>query len=99
MFVAEVGMKRATAADERQTVIPIDLPPGPRLSSDERARTELLELVETLASAKSHPWSARLLGWQRRRFDTLKQMLTPIDAAALTGRFEAELERLGPPED
>lgn len=88
--------KGAAAIDDRQTVIPIDLPPGPRLSSDERARDELLHMVDTLAKAKQHPWSARLLGWQVRRFAALKQMLTPIDAAALTARFEAELQRLGP---
>jgi len=56
-------------------------------------------MVETLAAAESQPWSARLLGWQRRRFEALKQLLTPIDAAALSARFEAELTRLGPPED
>ncbi|WP_309662305.1 hypothetical protein [Sphingomonas sp.] len=92
-------MKRAAAVDDRQGMIPIDLPPGPRLSSDERARDELLAIVETLASARTQPWSARLLGWQLRRFDTLKQLLTPLEAAALTARFEAELDRLGPPED
>lgn len=92
-------MKRAAAVDDRQGMIPIDLPPGPRLSSDERARDELLEIVETLAAARTQPWSARLLGWQRRRFDTLKQLLAPLDAAALTARFDAELERLGPPDD
>jgi len=93
-------MKKAAAAvDERQGMIPIDLPPGPRLSSDQRARDELLAMVETLTAAKSHPWSARLLGWQQRRFDALKQLLTPIDAAALTARFDAELDRLGQPED
>lgn len=91
--------KRAAAVDDRQTVIPIDLPPGPRLSSDEKARAELLSMVETLASAKSHPWSARLLGWQKRRFEAMKQLLTPLDAAALSAQFEAELERLGPAED
>jgi hypothetical protein len=91
--------KGAAAFDDRQGTIPIELPPGPRLSSDERARDELLAMVDALASARSHPWSARLLGWQRRRFEALKQMLTPIDAAALTARFEAELERLGPPEE
>jgi hypothetical protein len=85
--------------DQRQGVIPIDLPPGPRLSSDDKARGELLAMVETLAAAKSHPWSARLLGWQMRRFAALAQLLTPLDAAALGARFEAELERLGPPED
>jgi hypothetical protein len=88
--------KGAAAVDDRQGMIPIDLPPGPRLSSDEKARCELLAMIETLAAAKSPPWSARLLGWQMRRFGALKQMLTPIDAAALTARFEAELERLGP---
>lgn len=91
--------KNAAAVDERQGVIPIDLPPGPRLSSDERARGELLGMIDTLASAKTQPWSARLLGWQRRRFDALKQMLTPLDAEALSSRFEAELKRLGDPED
>jgi hypothetical protein len=82
-------MKRAAAVDDRQTVIPIDLPPGPPLSSDEKARAELLTMVETLAMAKTPPWSARLLGWQKRRFDAMKQLLTPLDAA-LTARFEAE---------
>jgi hypothetical protein len=91
--------KSAAAIDDRQIAIPIDLPPGPRLSSDEKARGELLAMIETLAVAKSHPWSARLLGWQRRRFEALKQLLTPIDAAAMTARFEAELARLGPCED
>ena len=90
-------MKRAAALDDRQGVIPIDLPPGPPLSSDDKARGELLGMIETLASAKTQPWSARLLGWQLRRFDALKQLLTPIDAAALKAQFEAELERLGPP--
>ena len=91
--------KRAAAFDDRQTVIPIDLPPGPKLASDEKARAELLAMVETLAVAKTHPWSARLLGWQKRRFAALAQLLTPIDAAALTAQFETELERLGPAED
>lgn len=91
--------KSAAAIDDRQGIIPIDLPPGPRLSSDEKARSELLAMVETLAAARTHPWSARLLGWQVRRFTALKQLLTPIDAAALSSRFEAELERLGDAED
>jgi hypothetical protein len=91
--------KRAAALDDRQTMIPLDLPPAPKLASDEKARAEMLEMVEALAAAKTHPWSARLLGWQKRRFGALSQMLTPIDAAALTARFEAELERLGEPED
>lgn len=92
-------MKRAAAVDDRQGTIPIDLPPGPRLSNDERARSELLEIVDTLAAAKTQPWSARLLGWQLRRIDTLKQLLTPLEAAALGSRITAELERLGPPEE
>jgi hypothetical protein len=91
--------KGAAAVDDRQGVIPIDLPPGPPLSSDEKARSELLAMIGTLATAKQHPWSARLLGWQTRRFAALKQLLTPLDAAAFTARFEAELERLGQPED
>lgn len=91
--------KRATAIDDRQGMIPIDLPPGPRLSSDERARDELLMMVDTLSDAKSQPWSARLLGWQLRRFDALKQLLTPLEAAALSARFHAELKRLGEPAD
>jgi hypothetical protein len=94
----EDSMKKGAAAvDDRQGVIPIDLPPGPRLSSDDRARGELLGMIETLAAAKSPPWSARLLGWQMRRFDALRKLVTPLDGAALTARFEAELERLGPP--
>ena len=91
--------KRPAAIDDRQATIPIDLPPGPRLSSDERAGNELVMMVATLASAKSHPWSARLLGWQRKRFEALKQLLTPLDAAPLTTKFNTELERLGPAED
>lgn len=89
-------MKRAAAADDRQIGIPIDLPPSPRLSSDEQARAEMLEMVETLAAAASHPWSARLLGWKLRTFAVLAQRLTPLDAAALKARLDAELERLGP---
>lgn len=91
--------KRAAAIDDRQGTIPIDLPPGPRLSSDDRARDEILSMIDTLAAAKSPPWSIRLLGWQTRRFAALTQLLTPLDAAALSDRFEAELERLGPPAD
>ena len=91
--------KSAAALDDRQGVIPIDLPPGPRLSSDDKVRGELLAMIEMLAAAKSHPWSARLLGWQIRRFNTLREMLTPLDAAALSARFDAELDRLGPAAD
>ena len=91
--------KRSAAVDERQGVIPIDLPPGPRLSSDEGARRDLLAMIETLEQAKSHPWSVRLLGWQVRRFAALRQMLTPIEAAALGARFEEQLQRLGEPQE
>lgn len=89
--------KRAAAVDDRQGTIPIDLPPAPRQSSDERARDELLSMIDTLAGSDSPPWSIRLLGWQRRRFEALRQLLTPLDAAALTARFEAEIARLGEP--
>lgn len=91
--------KRATAVDDRQCVMPIDLPPAPPVSSDRRARDEILIMLDTLEAAKSPPWSARLLGWQLKRLHALKQLLTPIEAAALQARFDAELERLGPPED
>lgn len=91
--------KRATAIDDRQTVIPIDLPPAPPVSSDLRARDEILMMLDTLEAAKSPPWSLRLLEWQRRRMAALSQLLTPLEAAALTAKFAAELERLGPPQD
>ena len=91
--------KSAAAVDDRQVMIPLDLPPGPNLKSDDKARGELLAMIATLAEAKTQPWSARLLGWQMRRFEVLKQLLTPIDAAALSARFEAELARLWPAED
>ena len=76
-----------------------DAPPEFPKTSDERARTDTIAIVETLAAAKTHPWSARLLGWQLRTFAALSQRLTPIDAAALKARLEAELARLGLPQD
>ena len=88
--------KRAAAIDDRQQSLPIDLPPAPPMFSDRRARDEILIMLDTLEAAKVPPWSARLLGWQRRRLDTLTQLLTPLDAAALRARFVAELDRLGP---
>jgi hypothetical protein len=93
-------MSRAAAPqDERQGALFGELPvPSPR-SSDERARGEMIELVEALEAAKAHPWSARLLGWKKRTFAVLVQKLTPLDAAALTARLDAALERLGPAED
>lgn len=93
-------MKRSVAAiEERQGLLFADAPPVRPRSSDERARGDMLAIVETLTAAKTHPWSARLLGWQLRTFAALAQRLTPIDAAALGARLEAELERLGPAED
>jgi hypothetical protein len=92
-------MKRSAAIDERQGVIPVDLPVAPRTSSDEQARNDALAMIGELERAKLPPWSARLLGWQRLRFVTLAQRLTPVEAAALTISFQEQLERLGPPED
>lgn len=93
-------MSRAAAPqDKRQGALFGELPvPSPR-SSDERARAEMFEMVEALEAAKTHPWSARLLGWKQRTFAVLAQKLTPLDAAALTARLDAALERLGPAED
>lgn len=91
--------KRALVTDDRQGMIPIDLPPAPRQSSDLRARDELLSIIEKLEAAQSPPWSVRLLEWQRRRVAALVQLLTPLEGAALALRFEAELARLGEPEE
>lgn len=92
-------MTRGAAADKNQGILFEDAPAVRPRMSDERARGDMAEIIETLATAKTHPWSARLLGWQLRTFATLAQRLTPIDAAALTARLDAELERLGPAED
>ena len=89
--------RRAASNDERQAALFDDLPIPPPRSSDESARADILDMIEQLERAKSPPWSLRLLGWQKRRLATLAQKLTPIEAAVLTARFEAELERLGPP--
>jgi len=86
-------------SDERQPILFDALPPPPPLRSDRRALADVREMIETLEKAKTHPWSERLTGWQRRRFASFAQLLTPIEAAAFTARFEAELERLGPPVD
>jgi hypothetical protein len=85
--------------DERQAALFEDLPIPPPRSSDENARAAILDMIEQLERAQSPPWSLRLLGWQKRRLATLAHKLTPIEAAALTARFEAELERLGPAEE
>lgn len=93
-------MKRGAAAiEERQGVLFADAPPTRPRTSDERARGDMMAIVNTLAAAKTHPWSERLLGWQLRTFTVLAQRLTPIDAAALSARLDAELERLGPADD
>lgn len=89
----------ANSADERQAALFDDLPIPPPRSSDHGARADILDMIDQLERAKSPPWSLRLLGWQQRRLATLAQKLTPLEAAALTVRFEAELERLGQPED
>jgi len=93
-------MKRSVAsADERQGALFADAPPVRPKTSDEQARAEMMEMVETLAKAKVHPWSARLLGWKVRIFNVLAQRLTPLDAAALSARLDDQLKRLGPAED
>ncbi len=86
-------------SDERQPILFGELPLPPVRSSDERALDSVHEMIATLEAAKTHPWSERLIGWQRRRLAAFSKLLTPIEAAALTARFEAELERLGPPAD
>jgi hypothetical protein len=92
-------MKKNVAMDERQPALFDDAPAVRPKTSDERARADLMEIVNTLTAAKTHPWSARLLGWQLRTFAALSQRLTPIDAAALKARLDAELNRLGPPDE
>lgn len=91
--------RKAAVIDERQPMLFEDVPPARPRTSDGRARDDMAAIVDTLAAAKSHPWSARLLGWQLRTFDALAQRLTPIDAAALSARLDAEIKRLGPAED
>lgn len=92
-------MANMKAIDERQGTLFEDAAPVRPKTSDERARADMTAIVETLAAAKTHPWSARLLGWQIRTFAALSQQLTPIDAAALKARLDAELDRLGPAVD
>ena len=89
--------KSAPFSDERQPILFDELPVPPPRSSDENAKLDILDMIEQLERAKSPPWSLRLLGWQQRRLGTLAQKLTPLEAAALIARFEAEVERLGTP--
>ena len=91
--------RRATTADERQGFMYGDAPEIRVWRSDERALGDMRNIVDTLAQAQGHPWSARLLGWQLRTFDTLAQRVTPIEAAALRAQLAADLERLGPAKD
>lgn len=91
--------RAAPFSDERQPILFDDLPLPPPRSSDRGARDDIFDMIDQLERAKSPPWSLRLLGWQKRRVATLAQKLTPIEALALTARFEAELDRLGPPAD
>jgi hypothetical protein len=91
--------KSAAVMGGRQAMLFDDAPPMRPKSSDERARADMMAIIATLAEAKVHPWSARLLGWQLRTFAALSQRLTPLDAAALQARLDSELERLGPAED
>ena len=86
-------------SDERQPILFDELPLPPVRWSDKNALYDVREMVETLEKAKTHPWSLQLCGWQRRRMETLGKLLTPVDAAALSARFELELERLGEPID
>lgn len=88
--------RRAVQADDRQPLLFDDAPEIRVWRSDERALSDMRAIVETLEGAKSHPWSARLLGWQKRTFEVLAQRVTPLEAAALRSRLETELERLGP---
>ncbi len=91
--------RRAAQADERQPLLFDDAPEIRVWRSDERALSDMRHIVETLAAASTHPWSARLLGWQLRTFSTLAQRVTPLEAAALQSRLDTELERLGAPQD
>lgn len=86
-------------SDERQPILFDELPPPPPRRSDRRAIADIEHLIDLLQQAKTHPWSERMIGFQRRRVAAFAKLLTPIEAAALTARFEAELERLGPPVD
>ena len=86
-------------SDERQPILFDELPPPPPRRSDTRALNEIHYMLEELTKAKTHPWSERQAGWQRRRFAAFAQLLTPVESAAATARFDAELDRLGPPID
>lgn len=86
-------------SDERQPILFDELPVPPPRRSDPHALYDMRELLDELVKAKTHPWSERQLWVQRRRFNAFAKMLTPVEAAAATATFEAELERLGPPID
>ncbi len=86
-------------SDERQPILFDALPLPPPLRSDRGALADIGEMLDELTRAKTHPWSIRQAGWQRRRFAAFAALLTPVEAAALTAQFEAELDRLGEPMD
>lgn len=86
-------------SDPTQPILFDALPLPPNRWNDAGALADARELVAELASAKTHPWSPRQLWVQRRRFAAFAALLTPVEAAALSAQFEAELERLGEPND
>ena len=86
-------------ADPAQPILFDELPVPPPKRSDPRALADIREMLNELTTAKTHPWSIRQAGWQRHRFAAFAKLLTPVEAAALTARFDAELERLGSPID
>lgn len=89
--------RRPAQCDERQPILFDDAPEVRVWRSDDKALAAMREIVQQLAGAERHPWSARLLGWQVRTFATLSQKVTPLEAAALRAELDAELDRLGPP--
>lgn len=86
-------------SDPDQPILFDELPVPPPKRSDRNAVADIEEVLETLGKMKTLRWSPRLLGWQRHRFAAWAKLLTPIEAAAATAQFEAELDRLGPPYD
>ena len=91
--------RAAASPDDRQDFLFDDAPEIRVWRSDEKALAEMRGIVDKLADAREHPWSARLLGWQVRTFETFAQRVTPIEGEALRHLLETELERLGPAPD
>lgn len=92
-------MTRPAVHDERQDFLFDDAPEIRVWRNDEKALAAMREIVEQLEASATHPWSARLLGWQVRTFETNAHKVLPIEAEALRVRLNLALERLGPPED